>query len=88
MTSSVCIFFLIGMAKNDNFQNPKNIDSMDKILFKRNLCDFCGTCVAVCPHDAIELAEADLEIISERCTACMNCVYICPIRALEAADEK
>jgi len=61
---------------------------MEKILFNRNRCDFCGTCVAVCPHDAIELSEADLQIVSEKCTACMNCVYICPIRALEAADER
>ena len=58
------------------------------IQFNRKLCDFCGTCVGVCPHDAIDLAEADLEIIEERCTLCMNCVYICPVRALEAQDAK
>jgi dissimilatory sulfite reductase (desulfoviridin) alpha/beta subunit len=61
---------------------------MEKIIYHRNLCDFCGTCVAVCPHDAIELAEADLQILDDRCTVCFNCVHICPIHALEAADER
>ena len=59
---------------------------MQGIAYNRHLCDFCGTCVAVCPHDAIELPEVDL-IITEKCTRCMNCVYICPVRALEDADE-
>jgi dissimilatory sulfite reductase (desulfoviridin) alpha/beta subunit len=60
---------------------------MEKIMLKRNRCEFCGTCVAVCPHDAIELAEADL-VITSRCTLCMNCIYICPLCALETADER
>lgn len=60
--------------------------SMQGISYRRDLCDFCGTCVAVCPHDAIELSENDLQI-TEKCTQCMNCVYICPVRALEGSDE-
>ena len=50
-------------------------------------CDYCGTCVAVCPHDAIELFETRLLIDQEKCTVCMNCVYICPFRSLEQIDE-
>ena len=51
-------------------------------------CDFCGTCVAVCPHDAIELYEAHLKIDREKCTICLNCVDICPFKSLEACNEK
>ena len=29
------------------------------ILIKENMCDFCGTCVSVCPPDSIELKEAE-----------------------------
>mgnify|MGYP006309443325 CR=1 FL=1 len=57
----------------------------DGILHRRSLCDYCGTCVAVCPHDAIELLEFDLNIDPERCTLCERCVDICPIRALEVS---
>ena len=58
-----------------------------KIAYDPKLCDFCGTCVAVCPHDSIELFEADLNI-TESCTLCKNCIDVCPIKALEVADEK
>ena len=54
------------------------------IIIKNDLCDFCGTCVAVCPADAIELFEARLVIDQEKCTDCLNCVKICPFEALEA----
>ena len=54
------------------------------ILIKENKCDFCGTCVAVCPVDAIEMAEADLKIIPETCIDCDICIWICPIDVLES----
>ncbi|MFQ5631329.1 MAG: 4Fe-4S binding protein [bacterium] len=49
-------------------------------------CDFCGTCVAMCPPDAIELAEARIAIIHERCTDCKLCVWICPVETLAFAN--
>lgn len=47
-----------------------------------NKCDFCGTCVGVCPEDAIELKEAEIRIIENRCTNCAKCVWVCPIEVL------
>jgi len=46
-------------------------------------CDFCGTCVAVCPSDAIELKEAQISILHDRCTLCENCIAVCPLGLLE-----
>lgn len=54
------------------------------IIVKDDLCDFCGTCVSVCPADAIELLEARLVIDLEKCTDCLNCVKVCPFEVLEA----
>lgn len=59
---------------------------MQGISYFRELCDFCGTCVSVCPHDSIDLSENDL-LIDESCTLCKNCVYVCPVRALGVDDE-
>ena len=56
------------------------------ILIKENVCDFCGTCVAVCPPDAIELREAGIHIDEDACTDCRLCVYVCPIDALEYVE--
>jgi anaerobic sulfite reductase subunit C len=60
---------------------------MEKIKHLQSRCDFCGTCVAVCPRDAIELDEAELQILENRCNLCGNCIIICPVRALEVNDE-
>ncbi|MEA1972619.1 MAG: 4Fe-4S binding protein [Candidatus Cloacimonadota bacterium] len=48
----------------------------------KNLCDICGTCVAVCPADAIVVSEFEVIINNEKCTECMNCVKVCPIKAI------
>lgn len=50
-----------------------------KININPEICDFCGTCVAVCHVDAIELKESTIFVNHERCTLCKNCVDICPL---------
>ncbi|MBT3251899.1 MAG: 4Fe-4S binding protein [Candidatus Marinimicrobia bacterium] len=51
-------------------------------------CDFCGTCVAVCPVDCIDLKEASIDIRNDICIDCDLCVQICPIDVLEGRYEK
>ena len=51
-----------------------------------NKCDFCGSCVAVCPPDCIDLKESLISIQHDVCIDCNLCVYICPIEVLEIAD--
>lgn len=58
------------------------------MLLLSDICDQCGTCIAVCPADALMLTEIHLQIDHERCTLCGLCVRICPISALEINDEK
>lgn len=43
-----------------------------------HICDFCGTCVAVCPTDAIDLKESVVSVNRERCIGCGSCSDICP----------
>ncbi|MBI9071284.1 MAG: 4Fe-4S binding protein [Melioribacteraceae bacterium] len=52
-----------------------------------NKCDYCGTCVSICPEDAIELKEADITISEELCTNCSKCVWSCPIEVLKFNKE-
>ena len=56
------------------------------IVIKDDMCDFCGTCVSVCPPDSIELKEAEVIIDRDTCTECMLCIYVCPIETLEFAE--
>ena len=53
---------------------------MIKII--ENKCDFCGSCVAVCPPDCIDLKEAAIAIDHNVCIDCNLCIYICPIDVL------
>jgi len=51
------------------------------IVIEKEICDFCGTCVAVCQPDAIFLTERDIIIDLQICTECANCVVVCPVGA-------
>jgi ferredoxin len=53
-----------------------------------NKCDFCGTCVTVCPVDCIEVTESNISIDDTTCIDCNLCVYICPIEVLKTSNEK
>lgn len=51
-------------------------------------CDLCGTCVGVCPADAIELKESSIKILQNKCTKCQHCFWICPMSAITIVEEK
>ena len=52
------------------------------IHIKDDMCDYCGTCISVCPVDCIELDEHDISVDNEICIDCSLCVNICPIEVL------
>ncbi|MCX7725647.1 MAG: 4Fe-4S binding protein [Chitinispirillaceae bacterium] len=52
------------------------------VQIETSKCDKCGTCISVCPCDALVLTE-NLKIIEEKCSECGNCVKVCPIGALD-----
>jgi anaerobic carbon-monoxide dehydrogenase iron sulfur subunit len=52
-----------------------------------SLCDRCGTCIAVCPANALILLPEALVVDGNRCTDCGNCVKICPFGALRLSHE-
>ena len=57
------------------------------IDIRKNMCDYCGACVTVCPVDCIEVRESSIEIDNDDCIDCDLCVHICPIEVLESIDE-
>lgn len=46
-------------------------------------CIACGTCVEVCPSEAIKAGE-NKYIIDDNCTDCGTCVEACPVDAIKA----
>lgn len=58
------------------------------IVVNKDVCDYCGTCVAVCESDAIDLFHRDIHIHHDRCIECLKCVTVCPVGAPEQIQEK
>ncbi len=57
-------------------------------IVKSGLCTQCGTCVAICPFDAIGLYHHDTKGFLPRvdeslCTGCGECHEVCPGRSLD-----
>jgi ferredoxin len=42
----------------------------------------CNRCEEVCPHEAIRLFDAGVEVLAERCQSCDLCVGVCQTEAL------
>jgi len=50
-------------------------------------CDQCGTCIAICPADALLLKTDALAVDKSLCTNCGACVKICPFGAMTLSRE-
>jgi len=53
----------------------------------RGRCMYCGGCVGVCPHQALELKEVLLSVDSDKCTGCGICAKFCPVGAIRGGVE-
>jgi uncharacterized Fe-S center protein len=51
-------------------------------------CSGCGSCVNVCPFDAISMKEGKAVIDPDNCFGCSACINICPSKALKAKKER
>jgi len=45
-------------------------------------CIECGSCVEVCPEDAISEGEGKFVIDQEKCIECASCLDECPTEAI------
>jgi len=50
-------------------------------------CGYCGSCISVCPVEALSLSDAYLTV-AERCTSCGRCVAACPVTALSLPEAQ
>ena len=50
-------------------------------------CVGCGTCVGVCPCDAIVEDGSVFRIISERCNGCGACAQECPVGEIHGGGD-
>lgn len=63
--------------------NPESQLAKVQILYDKDACIHCGTCIQVCPHGAVHEIDHKIHIDSNRCVGCLNCVQSCPKQALK-----
>lgn len=51
-------------------------------------CHGLGTCVAVCPFDAIHIKNGIAVVDPDKCKACKKCIEACPRNLIELVPEK
>jgi len=51
-----------------------------------NECTLCGTCLPVCPVEAISEGDPKYVIDPDTCTDCGACVEECPVQAISPKD--
>ena len=64
--------------------NPELIRSRPDLLYKREKCARCGTCIEACPRGALSFGEDGFIVVDHAlCDGCGDCVNACPNGALE-----
>lgn len=56
--------------------------AMDFPKINLDRCTGCGSCVGVCPMDAISLAKGKAVIDLDQCANCHACESVCPVDAI------
>jgi len=67
--------------------NPESISTEPEKMYSRTKCILCGTCVDVCPENAIEMTTNSIIIDDSLCTLCGKCTDACPTKALEMSGK-
>jgi pyruvate formate lyase activating enzyme len=62
-------------------QNPESQKTSAELLYEGDKCIACGTCIDLCPEEAISL-ENTFFVDRIRCSLCFQCTVECPSKAL------
>ena len=68
--------------------NPESWSTQPQLLYKKGKCLRCGTCVRLCPQQALHLGEEGITLDAGRCTHCGLCTDECPTMALETCGRE
>jgi len=62
--------------------SPESQHNLPELIFMRDRCRTCGTCVTVCVREVHQINDSKHVIFHEKCVACGECVENCLYNAL------
>lgn len=84
ITACSMLFF-----KEDNPERSSiEVISRGNDEFTISVCNQCGTCVEICPTEALSINKQGVVMLSKKlCSGCMVCVDHCPTTNLRTFDD-
>jgi len=59
-----------------------------RIVIDQDICIGCAACVAVCPHQALEMSKDNKAfMIWEKCKDAFDCIPVCPVNCIWKSSE-
>jgi pyruvate formate lyase activating enzyme len=68
--------------------NPESQSPLPQLSYRYTTCVKCGTCVKVCPTEAVAMGDDGIKIDRGKCTVCGTCVKKCLPEALSISGKK
>lgn len=68
--------------------NPESISPKVQKMYSPVKCIGCGSCVSVCPANALTLTSQGIVTDSSLCILCRKCAEVCPTKAIEMSGEQ
>ena len=62
--------------------NPESQSKKVQMMYDREKCLGCQSCVKTCPENALSMTENGIRVEHDKCTGCLECEKVCPGRAL------
>jgi len=86
---SCCSCCCESLSRYIKFPRPSNMTITNYFAeIDPELCTGCGTCVDICPMEAIKLRDDISKIKQKRCIGCGNCVVKCPVEAISLKKKE
>ena len=63
--------------------NGGDLEKFQRVIVDQDMCIECGTCIAVCPHQAFEFdGKNKARMIWDLCQDDFSCVVSCPVSCI------
>lgn len=68
--------------------NPESISHQVEKMYSLSKCIKCGSCIEVCPENALTLKPEGIITDHELCSLCGKCADVCPTKAIEMSGKE